>query len=134
MDQPEGQSTTFLRYQDVNFLDAVRTETMEPEKIRRSLLGAVRYGKPLVLDMSDVNMYKTLSMRFDEIQKGLLQSIMDKSFIEQELYLQLVKPEDGDDYDKYMFNDVNKFKFIILSQNPAPEEDLLCITFPIKVV
>ena len=44
-----------------------------------------RYGKPVVLDMMEVNMYKTVETRFDEIQKGLLQSILDKSFIEKKL-------------------------------------------------
>jgi len=37
-----GQTATFLRYQDVNFLNAVSPSKMEPEVIRKALLGAVR--------------------------------------------------------------------------------------------
>ena len=44
-----------------------------------------RYGKPVALDMLDVNMYKSVEVCFDEVQKGLLQSIMDKSFIAKQL-------------------------------------------------
>ena len=44
-----------------------------------------RYGKPVALDMMDLNMYKSVDVSFDEVQKGLLQSIMDKSFIAKQL-------------------------------------------------
>ncbi|KAK2177912.1 hypothetical protein NP493_571g00034 [Ridgeia piscesae] len=129
-----GQTATFLRYQDVNFLNAVSPSKMEPEVIRKALLGAVRYGKPVVLDMMEVNMYKTVETRFDEIQKGLLQSILDKSFIEKKLFLQLVKPEDGDDYKDHCFCEEDNFKFFLLTQNLTPEDELLRLTLPIKVV
>lgn len=51
-------------------------------------------------------------------------------------YLQLIRPEDGEEYNKNNFNDYHaeKFKFIILTKNPFPEEHLLGITYPIKVV
>jgi len=44
-----------------------------------------RFGKPLVLDMMEVNMFETIAMRFDDVQKGFMDTIMDKSFIEQRL-------------------------------------------------
>ncbi|KAI0224680.1 putative IQ motif and ankyrin repeat domain-containing protein [Lamellibrachia satsuma] len=131
-----GQSSVFLRYRDTNYLNALSPKAMVPDIIRKAVMGAVRYGKPMVLDMMEVNMFDTVAMRFDEIQKGLLNSIMDKSFIEQRLYLQLIRPEDGEEYNKNNFNDYHaeKFKFIILTKNPFPEEHLLGITYPIKVV
>ena len=51
-------------------------------------------------------------------------------------YLQLIRKEDGEEYNKNNFNDFHaeKFKFIILTKNPFPEEHLLSITYPIKVV
>jgi len=51
-------------------------------------------------------------------------------------YLQLIRPGDGEEYNKNNFNDfhASKFKFIILTKNPFPEEHLLNITYPIKVV
>ena len=51
----------------------------------RAVSCANRYGKPVALDMMDLNMYKSVEVCFEEVQKGLLQSIMDKSFIAQEL-------------------------------------------------
>lgn len=43
-----------------------------------------RFGKPLVLDMMEVDMFHTVSDRFDEIEKGLMDKIMDKSIMQEE--------------------------------------------------
>ena len=37
-----GQAATFLKYRDVNFLLAVGQGNMDPEIIRKALIGAVR--------------------------------------------------------------------------------------------
>ena len=46
--------------------------------------GICRFGKPLVLDMMEVDMFHTVSDRFDEIEKGLMDKIMDKSIMQEE--------------------------------------------------
>lgn len=43
-----------------------------------------RYGKPLVVDMMEVDMFDTCVDRFDEIIKGLMASIVDKSILQEE--------------------------------------------------
>lgn len=40
-----------------------------------------RYGKPVVLDMMDVDMFDTATMKFDEVQKGLMASLMSKDLL-----------------------------------------------------
>lgn len=37
-----SQAATFLRYRDTNYLNALNTKEMEPNKVRLSLLGAIR--------------------------------------------------------------------------------------------
>lgn len=54
---------------------------MEPEVIRLALLGALRYGKPTVLDMMDVDMFHSATLKFDEVQKGLMASLMSKELL-----------------------------------------------------
>ena len=49
-------------------------------------------------------------------------------------FLQLVKPEDGDDYKDHCFCEEDNFKFFLLTQNLTPEDELLRLTLPIKVV
>ena len=43
-----------------------------------------RYGKPAVIDMMDVDMFDTLVLKFDEVQKNLLASIMSKELLKGE--------------------------------------------------
>ena len=48
------------------------------------LMGIVhcyRYGKPVVLDMMDVDMFDTATMKFDEVKKGLMASLMSKDLL-----------------------------------------------------
>ena len=59
-------------------VNACSSKNMEPNRLRRSILGAVRYGKPMVLDFMDVDLLDEALKGFDAVQKGLFWSIMDK--------------------------------------------------------
>ena len=37
-----GVCGTFLRHRDVNYLEALNPDQMEPEKIRKAIIGAVK--------------------------------------------------------------------------------------------
>ncbi|KAK3089405.1 hypothetical protein FSP39_003377 [Pinctada imbricata] len=132
---PSSQAATFLRYQDTNYLNALSPKEMEPNKIRMALLGAVRFGKPLVLDMMELDIFESVSDRFSEVLPGLMDKVMDKSIMEEENYLQLVKETDGPEYDKTKFNDYRKgnFRFFIVTKNPYPSDDLLDKTYVIRI-
>ncbi|XP_074658400.1 IQ motif and ankyrin repeat domain-containing protein 1-like [Tubulanus polymorphus] len=133
---PSGQASIFLRYRDTNYLNALRPHDMEPDRIRLALLGSIRFGKIFIIDMMEIDMYEACERRFDEIQKGLLDSVMDKSILQNERYLSFVKESDGPEYQKTKFNDlrVSNFRFYILSKNPYPSEQLMDRLYgPIRV-
>ena len=48
---PSSQASVFFRYCDSNFVNALSPRDMALNTLRRSLLGAIRYGKPLVIDL-----------------------------------------------------------------------------------
>ncbi|RUS72886.1 hypothetical protein EGW08_019346 [Elysia chlorotica] len=131
-----GQASTFLRYRDTNYINSIRPADMENNNIRRCLLGSIRFGKPFVVDMMEVDMFDTCSDRFGEIQKDLMSSIIDKSILKPEKYLKLVKAEDGPEYDKTKFNDLRlaNFKFVLISKSPFPNPKLLDMFYVIKVI
>lgn len=52
-----GRAGVFLKYADSNFAVALSPADMDPNRLRRSLLGALRYGKPFVVDMMDADMW-----------------------------------------------------------------------------
>lgn len=48
---------------------------------QESIVYLDRYGKPVVLDMMDVDMFDTATMKFDDVQKGLMASLMSKDLL-----------------------------------------------------
>uniref|UniRef100_A0A2I3GVN0 Uncharacterized protein n=1 Tax=Nomascus leucogenys TaxID=61853 RepID=A0A2I3GVN0_NOMLE len=82
---PSGQVATFLRYQDTNYVDMANPEHLRPERMRLALLGALRYGKPLVFDLREVDL-------FPVVQRQL----------EVERYLLLLPPTGGPEYTKQL--------------------------------
>lgn len=130
------QSSTFLRYRDTNFINALNPKQMEPDVIRLAILGGLRYGKPVVLDMMDVDMFDTATMKFDEVKKGLMASLMSKDLLKDSKFLELVQPTDGEEYSKTSFLGarIERFSFIIITQQWNPPEHLMEQTYPIRVI
>lgn len=44
------------RYRDTNYVNACSPRSMESDVLRIALLGAIRFGKALVVDMQEVDM------------------------------------------------------------------------------
>ncbi|XP_022089722.1 putative IQ motif and ankyrin repeat domain-containing protein isoform X3 [Acanthaster planci] len=132
---PSGRASTFLRYQDTNLLNALNPNHMQPEVIRMAVLGAIRFGKPLVLDMLEVDMFETCTDRFNEVHVGLMEDILSKELIKNEKYVYLIKDCDGPEYSKNNFNDqrTQQFKFVIVTKI-EPADSLLERTYPIRIV
>ena len=56
-----------------------------------ALLGAVRYGKPLVIDLMGCDMFHIVRGRFDEIKPGLMDWVIDKTLVTEEKFNQITK-------------------------------------------
>ncbi|KAL5251308.1 hypothetical protein ACHWQZ_G016861 [Mnemiopsis leidyi] len=128
-----GQASIFVRYSDTNYLNSVNPSNMEPERMRIALLGAVRYGKPLVIDMMGCDMFHVIKGRFDEIKEGLLDWILDKTLVTEEKFNMLTKPEDGPEYEEKKFwARMEDFKFWLMT-NSEPEPEILDKFYVIRV-
>jgi hypothetical protein len=42
-----SQASVFLRYMDSNYVNLLSPQHTQPARLRRSLLGSIRYGKPM---------------------------------------------------------------------------------------
>ncbi|XP_077997605.1 IQ motif and ankyrin repeat domain-containing protein 1-like [Glandiceps talaboti] len=131
-----GRAATFLRYRDTNYMNALNPVHMESNNMRRALLGSLRYGKPAVLDMMEVDMFDTVAMRMDEIHKGLMNMIITKEIMKDEKYMVLVKDKDGEEYsrNKFMQSRVERFSLIIITKLRYPPHELLEKMYPITIV
>ncbi|XP_051015301.1 IQ motif and ankyrin repeat domain-containing protein 1 [Acomys russatus] len=132
---PSGQAATFLRYQDTNYVDTVNPEHMRPETIRLALLGALRYGKPLVFDLREVDLFAAVQQQLEAVQPGLAQALLSRGLLAQEGYLSLLRPTDGPEYDPSQFQEarLENFRLFFVTRVQWPPADQLQLLLPIHV-
>ena len=113
-----GNASMFLKYRDTNYLSILNMEEMEPEYMRKALVGATRYGKPLVVDMADLTPDPAVIVRyFDNIRPGLLGELCSMNYIKNQLFNELVREDDGEEFRMYKFDPLYlaHFKVILLT-------------------
>ncbi|KAM6956268.1 LOW QUALITY PROTEIN: IQ motif and ankyrin repeat domain-containing protein 1-like [Aplochiton taeniatus] len=132
---PSGQAATFLRYRDTNYLDAMNPENMQPDKLRLSLLGAIRFGKPCI-NMMEVDLFETVENQLEQVKPGLSGQLMKKELLLEERYLDLVRSSDGPQYSRteFIIDRIDKFSLIMVTKQRHPSENLLTTFYPIEVV
>ncbi|XP_006032543.1 putative IQ motif and ankyrin repeat domain-containing protein LOC642574 homolog [Alligator sinensis] len=133
---PSGQAATFLRYRDTNYLNALNPNHMNPETVRLALLGAIRYGKPVVFDMMEVNMFDAVKRQLEGIAPGLAEAVLSRQIMQNERYLCLARATDGPEYSRTAFQEARtkKFKLFVVTKCHHPPEELLQQLLPIQVV
>ncbi|CAH6791050.1 Iqank1 [Phodopus roborovskii] len=132
---PSGQAATFLRYQDTNYVDTVNPEHLRPETIRLALLGALRYGKPLVFDLREVDLFPAVQQQLEAVQPGLAQALLSRGLLAQEGYLSLLRPTDGPEYDPSQFQEarLEHFRLFFVTRVQWPPADQLQTLLPVRV-
>eukprot|EP00756_Hemistasia_phaeocysticola_P003345 Hpha_TRINITY_DN12201_c0_g2::TRINITY_DN12201_c0_g2_i1::g.17048::m.17048 len=130
-----GQGTMFLKYRDTNFLNAVNSRDLEPEALRKALLGALRYGKPMVLDLMDVDIHERVEEAFQAIQDGLWGKVLNRSVTKEEVYKTLIQESDGKEYLPQNFppGNAEKFAFVLLCANRLPPKELMDRMFVYRI-
>ncbi|XP_036137109.1 IQ motif and ankyrin repeat domain-containing protein 1 [Molossus molossus] len=132
---PSGQAATFLRYQDTNYVDAVNPDHLRPERIRLALLGALRYGKPLVFDLREVDLFPVVQQQLEAVQRGLAQELLSRRLLEQDRYLSLLWPTDGPEYGPTQFQEarLGQFRLFFVTKVPWPPAEQLQVLLPVHV-
>jgi len=133
------QAVTYLRYRDTNFVNCLDMQQMKAEVVRRALLGAIRYGKPFVVDVMqyDQELFQAMRTVFEQIDARLFDELLNKSILKGEGFLRLVKPEiDGKEYEIQNFSELRlrNFKVLFMTSNPYPCDEVLRVTMPVKII
>lgn len=92
---PSRRTMTFLRYRDANCIDVCDPSEFDPAAIRRLLLGALRFGKPLVIDLHDTTMMSLVAERVNAVQPGLWSKLLSREVLEQRVWETLLTPDDN---------------------------------------
>ncbi|PNI46230.1 LOW QUALITY PROTEIN: IQANK1 isoform 2 [Pan troglodytes] len=132
---PSGQAATFLRYQDTNYVDTVNPEHLRPERMRLVLLGALRYGKPLVFDLREEDLFPVVQRQLEAVQPGLAQALLSRGLLEQERYLSLLRPTDGPEYSPTQFQEqrLEHFRLFFITKVQWPPAEQLQVLLPVRV-
>jgi len=132
-----GNVGTFLKYGDTIIIDAIGKGALEPEMLRLHLLRAVRYGKALVLDLTEVDsgsMWGIFKDRLEEVEAGLLECVMSKGLTKEDKYQTLIK--EGDEASLLHVRDYwatqDAFKFWVLAKGEV-EQAIADTMFTIRV-
>jgi hypothetical protein len=124
-----GTAKTFFRYSDVNFINAGDVVLMQPEALRKALIGAIRFNKPFGLDLEDRSaaLWKEVEKSFEMIQSGLLESLFNKKLLQDNNFLKIVKADvDGEEYSKdYNYTSISNFKLIIVTTDENVDKTFL---------
>ena len=131
-----GRSSVFLQYADTNLCSALSREHTSPNRLRRSILGAIRYGKPFVMDLMDcASIWERVGSLLDEVLPGLLALLTSGDLLRGERYLELARKEDGEEYEKNRFQEerVRKFRFIVVTSADTWEDEFLAGFYTINV-
>lgn len=133
---PSGQVSIFLKYRDTNYIDMFIPKHTESEVLRLALMGAIRFGKMLVVDMRDVDMWYQVGMVFDRVQPGLLDSLLSREILQGEKYMSLVRPGDSEEYQKtsFMHGRLDKFCLTVLTRIKYPPQNLLDTFYTVTIV
>ena len=71
---------------------------MQVNSVRLALLGAIRYGKALVIDIADVSidLDEDLGVQLGTVEPGLLRLLLGgvRDYISKQQYISLIKPEE----------------------------------------
>eukprot|EP00892_Ulva_mutabilis_P006196 jgi/Ulvmu1/3949/UM018_0172.1 len=122
-----SRAPLFFRYMDSNYLSALSPRDMEPQRVRRALLGALRYGKPLVIDLADTDLWPALADMFDRVRRGLLASVTAGRVRQESEFAPLVEDGDGEEYKLAAFQEARlaRFRFVVCTALRFPDQGLL---------
>lgn len=135
-----GKVLTYLTYRDVNLLNYCRPKDVEPDVVRAALVGALRYGKPLVVDFTLMSAFtlETLVDLFGQLQEGLFEKVASRAVLRPEVYESLLSEEEREltsDYRPALWSEETTayFALVVLSKNPLVPEELAERFFVVKV-
>lgn len=139
---PTSNGLTFLTYRNVLLVDIANSHHMHPKQIKLNVLGCLRFGKPLLINLRDKPLEEalaTLKARCEAANSNLYQwLVVDKSIKDPRQYEQLIDDEveaDNAELNRKRFTPVFTEKFVValISQQSLPDEVAMAPFYSILV-
>lgn len=94
-----------------------------------------RYGKPLVFDLREVDLFPAVQQQLEAVQPGLAQALWSRELLAQERYRSLLRPTDGPEYEPSQFQEarLENFRLFFVTRVQWPPAEQLQILLPVRV-
>jgi hypothetical protein len=130
---PSGSGMTFLTYRSALVVDIGNSHHMHPRQMALNILGCLRFGKPLVINLRDKPLpiaLQILQEKADAAHPGLYQQLVRKTIREPINYERLITEDivrENKELDKKTFTPyfTERFVVVLMSQNKFPEEEAM---------
>jgi hypothetical protein len=110
-------------------LMSYKTGDTNGETVRVATLGALRFGKPLVVDNGDLPLdWATMASWFDCVRAGLWDMLCDGSMVKDANFMKLSKPEDGDNFKEVSISCCCQKRPSMCQKRPMIGEHLLLLS------
>ncbi|OWF36299.1 uncharacterized protein LOC110441856 [Mizuhopecten yessoensis] len=129
---PSGVLSTFVKYRNINVLRVMDQHEMEAEMIRKGLLGALRYGKPFLIDMEDNDLFTPMTEFLDRVIPGLTDMLLTKKITEEENIDKLIRKNDDEDYQRSITYQTDNFRFAILTKKIEVSDEVKSKMFIVR--
>lgn len=131
---PTGNGLTFLTYRNALLVDIANSHHMHPQQMKLNILGCLRFGKPLLINLRDKPLVEALAIlkaKCDGCHPLLYQwLIVEKSIKTPAKYEALIDDSilaENAELNKKRFTPVFTEKFVValMTQQPLPEEEAM---------
>jgi hypothetical protein len=128
---PSGNGLTFLTYRNCLLIDIANSHHMHPKQLRLNILGCLRFGKPLLINLRDKPLDVALATLKEKCEGSLTNLyqwlVLDKTIKEPSKYEQLISDEveaENNELNRRRFTPTFTERFVValISQQPYPEE------------
>uniref|UniRef100_A0A7S1MG39 Uncharacterized protein n=1 Tax=Neobodo designis TaxID=312471 RepID=A0A7S1MG39_NEODS len=118
-----SRAGVFFTYSGANVVDSCNPNDLRPEPLRKVILGALRFGKALVVDLRDVEgMWEFVERAVEDVAKGLWSKLLCGEVRQQAVWEPLIRPdEDGPRYVPHEWTEsmTADFTLVFLAKSPA---------------
>ncbi|XP_033762421.1 uncharacterized protein LOC117343962 [Pecten maximus] len=130
---PSGVLSTFVKYRNINVLRVMDQHEMEAEMIRKALLGALRYGKPFLIDLEDsCDLFVAMIEFLDRVIPGLSEMLFTKKVMDEEFIDKLIRKNDDEDYQRSITYQTDQFSFAVLTKRTEVSDDVKSKMFVVR--
>ena len=124
---PTENAKSYLKYQGVVLCNADSSDHMVPKKFLSLLLGSVKQGRPFIVDIGDDSTPCRIQQVMSEIDESLYELITTTAFTtgDNPKYEDFIS--EGGEYapEDFVPKKLSEWRFLVLTKNSYPEEDLL---------